>query len=115
MNYLCEKADFKDKKNRIKEKLALAVRNNKELLKELYKVDFVQKSPDEIFNLLNIFLETDIEKKPASSVNKIKTNEVYTKIKCKVCGKSIHTKDKCRFKDSECYVCHRKGRISSVC
>lgn len=35
--------------------------------------------------------------------------------KCFRCGKSNHTHEECRFKNADCYICHKRGHIAPVC
>ncbi len=37
------------------------------------------------------------------------------KLKCKVCGKTNHGSDDCRFKDYECDYCGKQGHLKKVC
>ena len=45
----------------------------------------------------------------------VSINSIKTQITCFRCGKNPHHSDNCRFKNAECYVCHKHGHIAPVC
>lgn len=60
-------------------------------------------------------LKVQAKSKPRFQKQSDKRKPDFPKGTCPRCGKTSHRADDCRFKDSECNFCHKKGHIEKVC